>query len=255
MTKENPNYYAIIPSFVRYDKDLTPNEKLIYGEITALSNKDGFCWSKNKYFANLYDVTTQTVSRWLKHLEDKGYIHREIIRNEKNQIIKRKIFITPINKNVNTSTQKCLDPINKNVKGNITSNNTTSMNNKDTIVEKEKYEEIIGYLNELTDSKYKSTTKATIKKINGRFREGFEVEDFKNVIETKVKEWLGTEYEKYLRPSTLFRPSNFEEYLNQPMPKEKEGGNDKVSGGNRGKEKTVEEQKEEWRKDFANFQW
>lgn len=128
MAKENPNYYAIIPSFVRYDKDLTANEKLMYGEITALSNKDGFCWSKNKYFANLYDVTTQTVSRWLKHLEDKEYIHREIIRNEKNQIIKRKIFITPINKNVNTSTQKCLDPINKNVKGNITSNNTTRNN-------------------------------------------------------------------------------------------------------------------------------
>ena len=50
---ETPNYYAIIPSNVRYS-DLKPNAKLLYGEITALSNKHGFCFASNKYFANLY---------------------------------------------------------------------------------------------------------------------------------------------------------------------------------------------------------
>ena len=36
---EKPNYYAIIPANVRYDNELRANEKLLYGEITALSSK------------------------------------------------------------------------------------------------------------------------------------------------------------------------------------------------------------------------
>ena len=42
--KDKPNYYAIIPAIVRYDNDLKPNEKLLYGEITALTNKTGACY-------------------------------------------------------------------------------------------------------------------------------------------------------------------------------------------------------------------
>ena len=55
--EEKPNYYAIIPANVRYDNDLKPNEKLMFGEITALSNKNGYCTATNAYFAKLYNVT------------------------------------------------------------------------------------------------------------------------------------------------------------------------------------------------------
>lgn len=69
-----PSYYAVIPANVRY-ADITPNAKLLYGEITALSSKTGVCWATNGYFANLYQTSIRTVQRWLFELADAGFIH------------------------------------------------------------------------------------------------------------------------------------------------------------------------------------
>ena len=71
---ENVGYYAIIPAEVRYDKDLPPNAKLLYGEITALCNKEGYCFASNEYFANLYGVSKRSVTGWLIALKEKRYI-------------------------------------------------------------------------------------------------------------------------------------------------------------------------------------
>ena len=62
---ESPNYYAIIPARVRYSNKLKPSAKLLYGEIVALSNKHGFCYATNNYFAKLYGVSKNTISRWI----------------------------------------------------------------------------------------------------------------------------------------------------------------------------------------------
>lgn len=78
-------------------------------------------------------------------------------------------------------------------------------------------EEIINYLNEKAGTKYKSTSKDTIKHINARLKEGYTVKDFKYVIDVKVAEWQGTKMEMYIRPSTLFN-SKMDNYVNQPMP-------------------------------------
>tara|TARA_R100001460_G_scaffold23205_6_gene46885 strand:+ start:546 stop:1025 length:480 start_codon:yes stop_codon:yes gene_type:complete len=114
---EKPTYYATIPANVRYSS-LKPNAKLLYGEITALSNKLGYCYASNNYFAKLYGVSKNTVSRWLSDLTKLGFITIEIQRNKNKEITKR---IIGIDKNVVT-------PIDKKVKGNNTSNNTTSNN-------------------------------------------------------------------------------------------------------------------------------
>lgn len=76
------------------------------------------------------------------------------------------------------------------------------------------YAEIISYLNEKTSSRYRNT-ESTKKLIHARLEEGFTKEDFFKVIDNKVKTWKGTEWEKYLRPETLFCASKFQGYLNE----------------------------------------
>lgn len=109
-------------------------------------------------------------------------------------------------------------------KGNDKSNvenrdKSKSIDNKKDIVGKEPtppYKDIIDYLNLKTDSKYKHTTKATQRIINGRFKEGFTLEDFKTVIDVKSAQWKGDKkMAAYLRPETLFAASHFESYLNE----------------------------------------
>lgn len=76
-----------------------------------------------------------------------------------------------------------------------------------------KYNIIIDYLNAKAGTKYKASSKATKQHINARLAEGFKIDDFKHVIDKKCADWIGTEFEQYLRPSTLFG-SKFENYLN-----------------------------------------
>ena len=90
---EHPSYWAVIPAKVRYS-DLKPSAKLLYGEITCLQNKTGYCFATNRYFSELYGVTKNTVSSWVSQLEKKGFITVEVERNQHKQIIKRKIGIT-----------------------------------------------------------------------------------------------------------------------------------------------------------------
>ena len=86
------SYYAIIPAYIRYNKELKFGERLMYGEITALSNKEGYCYAKNKYFADLYDVSQSTISRWISHLAELNSIDVQIIRNERKEIKNRRCF-------------------------------------------------------------------------------------------------------------------------------------------------------------------
>jgi uncharacterized phage protein (TIGR02220 family)/predicted phage replisome organizer len=76
------------------------------------------------------------------------------------------------------------------------------------------YAEIISYLNSQSGSRYRNTD-STRRLIHARFNEGFTKEDFFKVIDNKVRSWKGTEWEKFLRPETLFCASKFQGYLNE----------------------------------------
>lgn len=123
--EEKKSYYAIIPGTVRYDKRITANAKLLYGEITALCNEKGYCWARNEYFSSLYDVSKQSISTWINQLKKCGYIKTIInYKQGTKEILSRYISIIehPIQENLNT-------PIQENLKDNITSflNNTSNI--------------------------------------------------------------------------------------------------------------------------------
>lgn len=145
---ETPNYYAIIVASVRYDKRLKANAKLLYGEITALTGKHGFCWADNKYFAQLYEVSIGTISRWISQLESFGYLRIQyfpeqgnkrriyisetigIVKNDNRVLPKKAIADVKMN---NTVLSKRARPIVKNDKPNKESNkNNSKMNNRES---------------------------------------------------------------------------------------------------------------------------
>ena len=120
---EKPNYYAVIPAEVRYSKNLTPNAKLLYAEITALCNMNGKCTASTDYFSKLYEVSRISIQKWLKILEDNNYIKRvNIYKQGSKQIETRVITLVNI-----PCKEKLTDNINTKVYNN---NNITYSNNK-----------------------------------------------------------------------------------------------------------------------------
>lgn len=105
MSIQIPNYFAIIPANVRYCKDLEPSAKLLYGEITALTHKEGYCWATNEYFAELYGVNIKTISRWISSLTDAKFIFVDL--KKKGFLTDRKIWISEEIKIKFTTGQKC----------------------------------------------------------------------------------------------------------------------------------------------------
>lgn len=130
---DQPSYYSIITANVRYDNRLTDSEKLLFAEITSLSNKYGYCTASNGYFAKLYDVVKETISRRISKLAKFGYLHIEIIR-EGNEVKQRKMYpltqsSVPIDAKINTPIDNSVNtPIDANVKENNTRFNNTSIN-------------------------------------------------------------------------------------------------------------------------------
>lgn len=119
-----------------------------------------------------------------------------------------------INNNININDN---NNINDNINNNINDNYISSLSGKpdsapdpraDTVTE------IIGYLNLRTGKNYSPKSKANIEHIHARLDEGYSIEDFKQAIDNEAAKWMGTDMEKYLRPSTLFNKEKFDGYVN-----------------------------------------
>ena len=199
------------------EKDMTLDERevlvLLYRHMDFDTNIAGY--TVNQLVVNSdkrLNLTTQKVRTILKKLEKEGYIEFLTSGSKgKESTLKITIKQQLFNNNVTNKSEQ-LQQV-EGGKQQQSNNNVTTLSKK-----KEKdnniYSLVIDYLNKKANTNYRPTTKNTQSFINARVKEGYTVEDFKKVIDSKSKEWLNTDFEKYLRPTTLFG-TKFENYLNE----------------------------------------
>ncbi len=198
--KQTPAYYAILSADVRYDKNITPNAKLLYAEITALTNQKGYCWSSNSYFAELYGVSNTSISKWISQLVENGYLTSQLIyKDGTKEILNRYLRLVKggIEDKLNT-------PIEDKLKDNTTLLNTTS-NISLCYVDEEQF------LKDWNEARVKILK---VKESNISFltpqentdfnliKDNFTIDQFKNGMRGLLKQ-------KDMYPSNILRPKHF----------------------------------------------
>lgn len=190
-----------------------------HNEANGTNYYDGNFWTYNsmRAFAELFPyMSERQISTALSKLLDDGVI---ITGNYNKSTYDRTLWYALTQKG-KCIMQKCkMDTAEmsnglcgnvKPIPDNIPNNKPDNKHNIYT----EEVEEIVSYLNEKAGTKYRANTEATKRHIVARLNDGFSVDDFKEVINKKCAGWIGTDYQKYLRPETLFG-SKFESYLNE----------------------------------------
>ena len=202
--------YAICLNEWIEDERLKSELKILL-KISSLCADRGYCWATNKYFAEYFNTSIKTVSTWISTLIKYGYISSKLKYVKDTKQVEKRVIRLKNNTMKKTSIgieENFHPPMEEKVKDNSINNN---INNSPFA------KDVVAFLNSTCNKKFKHTTKATLTSINARKAEGYTLEDFKKVILVKSSEWTGTEMEKFLRPSTLFNPTKFENYLNQPV--------------------------------------
>jgi len=110
MEENKENLFAVIPHIILVDNTLTPLERLLFGEIMALTNKEGYCWASNQYLAELFEVDSKTISRSISKLKERKLINVEILDH-----YLRKIFL--VQNHIFGGVTKRSKGLPKNVKG------------------------------------------------------------------------------------------------------------------------------------------
>lgn len=234
-----------IPRELWEDENMTKMEMLLFVELDSLSSYGKGCFASNKYLSKFLHVSSSRISQLISSLTEKEYIKVKLIYAKDNpkQVIKREIY--PINY-LNRVVNKLSDPT-ENTKSPYLENCEDSVpglvnhvSNKDIVEQAQPdipYQQIIDYLNEKTSKQFKNS-KSNQKYIKLRIDDGFDLDDFKSVIDNMIVVWLNDpKMNKYLRPRTLFA-DKFEDYLNSKP----------VSKSSRGNEHRHFEQETDWNK-------
>lgn len=199
-------YHIVIPTFVFLDANLSPLERLLYGVLSGTANQKGYCVATNEALAStlrskadgvLKQVSVESLSRMLKHLEECGYIKREEINGNRAIVVifqKQEVEVTLKTKPIAKKVEEAHDIAIR----------------------------VLDYLSQASITRgyrkmaYKPT-EANMKNLTARISENVEdsYERCVGVINAKFMDEYFTKNPQYLNPETLFRPSNFEKYVNQ----------------------------------------
>ena len=224
-------FFKFPKSFI-YDekyKKLSNNAKLMYMLLFGrleLSVKNG--WHDRKgnvfqYYTNeqlMIDLNSseKTIIKVKKELREVGLL--EEIRQGNN--LPNRIYISQVDGAVENTVLE-LEKVQHGAVENTVlelekvQTNKIDINDTDNNNIKSFCQEVITYLNQVTKKNFNKDTASHHKYIKARLKEGYELKDFKHVINVMSATWMGTDYERYLQPQTLFG-NKFDSYLNRSMP-------------------------------------
>ncbi|HEP7770432.1 conserved phage C-terminal domain-containing protein [Streptococcus ictaluri] len=211
-------------------KQLSLNAKFMYGLLydrlqLSLKNKwydednNVFQYYKNEQFMLDLPASEKTVIKTKKELAKAGLLKE--VRQGINQ--PNRLYLSAITGTVKSTGQE-LENLQlgtgnntgqelENLQGNKTEKSKTEKSKNNIVV---LVTDIVNYLNDKAGTKFKASSQATQKLIQSRMKEGYDIDDFKHVIDVKVAEWKDTDFAKFLRPATLFG-NKFENYVNQTL--------------------------------------
>lgn len=220
-----------VPKPLIYDEEykrLSNNAKLMYMLLfdrleLSLTNKwhdkngNVFQYYTNEQLMIDLNCSEPTIIKTKKELKDAQLLKE--VRQGVN--MPNRIYINAVNgsavssvadlKNFKFGTEETLVQELKNIEG-IKTDNIKTDNNIMSICQ-----EVITYLNQVTKKNFNKNTASHHKYIKARLKEGYELKDFKHVVNVMAATWMGTDYERYLQPQTLFG-NKFDSYLNRSMP-------------------------------------
>lgn len=214
-------FFLNIPADVAHDPRFKSDKSiLLFGEIYSMLNVTGKFYMSNKELAKRLRCSKRTVLNCVNELVELGYITTKEIKDDETGATKcREIKLSPNWHNVENGSDEAeqstvTTPNNELANGGETNcdqkgqYNKTSKKNKSSNF---KYSEFIKWFNEQTNKAFKNT-ETNRNFVKARLNEGFTKQELALVVKYKTKEWRGTKWEKYLRPSTLFS-NKFGDYL------------------------------------------
>ena len=200
-----------IPAEVWLDERLNPLEKVILMEIDSLDCGEKGCYASNEYIAGFCQCSESKVAHAVTRLVELGYVSRKSFDGRQRILQSRLAKFARQNSKVCKSDVQNLQE--SNIDNNIDINSSIKKEYKESPQESDFTAAVVDYLNEKAGTHYRAGVAKTQALIKARAKEGFTEADFRTVIDKKCSDWIGTEYEQYLRPQTLFG-TKFESYLN-----------------------------------------
>lgn len=216
INNEKPNYYAIIPATVRYDKKLSSTAKLMYSEITALSNKYGYCCASNKYFANLYEISIRQVQNILSELNTQNYINVVCENQQRFIYIGGENNFVGVRKKLHKGVKKTSQNHEENFTHNIINNNIfnkyicSEQNSEqviDVIILKDNTEYFVTdtYIEKMKKIYSDVDIESEILKMNEWFRCNPTRKKTRKGIERFINSWLSRQHDKTIALNTAYQ--------------------------------------------------
>lgn len=208
--------YGMIPKLLMKDDRLNVEAKAIYAYLCSYCGAGDTAFPSVELICHDLEISERRYQKYLKQLKNTGYV--KVNRERKANGFSNNIYTLPKTVSVQNVSIQNVPLQNVPVQNDSTNINSLKSNsiNKDNMSSSKRipYSEIISYLNQVTNKKYKVTQKWK-DLIKARWNEGQRLEDFKKVINVKSSQWLNdSNMNKYLRPQTLFG-NKFDDYLQE----------------------------------------